>query len=121
MKKNNVILLIVSFVITFLTIYLSNLLDKDYPVTGTFGIDGKKISYRFEKVHYGREDFNVIIRTDIADVSGIMFWKSKSATIWSSSKLNKYNLSLQGKFTSLKPNHTTKIKSICCLIIKRLI
>ena len=51
MEKNNIILWIASLVITFLGIYLSNLVDKDYPVTGTFGIEGQKVSYRFEKVH----------------------------------------------------------------------
>ena len=106
MKKNNIVLWIVSFVITFLTIYLSNLLDKNYPITGTFGIDGKKISYRFEKVHYGKEDFNIVIRTDVDDVSGNLFWKNKSDKICSSSELNKYGLSLQGKFKSLKPLRT---------------
>lgn len=102
MKKNNIILWIASFVITFLTIYLSNLLDKNYPVTGTFGIDGKKISYRFEKTHYGKEDFSVVIRTDVDDVSGNLFWKIKSDKIWSSSKLIISDLSLRGKFKSLK-------------------
>ena len=106
MKKNNIVLWIVSFVITFLTIYLSNLLDKNYPITGTFGIDGKKISYRFEKVHYGKEDFNIVIRTDVDDVSGNLFWKNTSDTIWSSSKLIISDLSLKGKFKSAKPLQT---------------
>ena len=106
MKKNNIVLWIASFVITFLTIYLSNLFNKNYPVTGTFGIDGKKVSYRFEKIHYGKEDFGVVIRTDVDDVSGNLLWKNKSDKIWSSSELNISDLSLQGKIKSLKPFQT---------------
>jgi len=108
MQKNIIILWIASFVISFLTIYLSNLLDENYPVTGTFGIEGQKVSYRFEKVHYGKEDFSVVIRTDIDDVSGNLFWKNTSDTIWSSTKLNISDLSLKGKFKSLKPNQITQ-------------
>ena len=106
MKKNNIILWIASFVITFLVVYLSKLVDKDYPVTGTFGIEGQKVSYRFEKVHYGNEDFSVVIRTDVDGVSGNLFWKNTSDTIWTSSKLIISDLSLTGKLVSLKPNQT---------------
>jgi hypothetical protein len=50
MKKNNIVLWIAAFVITFLTIYLSNLLDNDYPLSGTFGIDGKKFHTDLKRV-----------------------------------------------------------------------
>ena len=69
MKKNRIILWAASLIITFLTIYLSNLLDKNYPITGTFGIEGKKLSYLFEKVHYGSEDISILIRTDADDLN----------------------------------------------------
>lgn len=103
MKKNNIVLWIASFVITFLTIFLSNLLDKDYPISGTFGIDKKKVSYRFEKVHYGKDDFEVIIRTDNDKVSGNLYWKIESDSIWNSTELKKSNLILRTKIKALKP------------------
>lgn len=103
MKNNNTILWIASFVITFLTIFLSNLLDKDYPISGTFGIDNKKVSYRFEKDHYGKDDFEVIIRTDNDKVSGNLFWKIESDSIWNSIELKKTDLILQAKIQTLKP------------------
>lgn len=82
MKKNTIILWISSFVVTFLTIYFANLLDKDYPISGTFGIDGKKVSYRFEKTHFGNDDIKIIVRTDIENIKGKLFWKNKLASEW---------------------------------------
>lgn len=105
MKKNTIILWIVAFVITFLTIYLSNLLDKDYPLSGTFGIDGKKVSYRFEKSHYGNDDFNTIIRTDVNELTGKIFWKTDEDTIWQSVQMEKSDLLLSASIPSLKPEN----------------
>jgi hypothetical protein len=103
MKKNNIVLWIAAFVITFLTIYLSNLLDKDYPASGTFGIDGKKVSYRFEKSHYGSDDFKTIIRTDVNDLAGRIFWKHIIDTSWKSVQMEKSDLLLSVSIPSLKP------------------
>ena len=103
MKKNNIILWIASFVIIFLTVFLTNLLDEEYPVTGTLGIDNKKVSYRFEKTHYGNDDFKLIIRTDTDEISGKLFWKIKSDSVWNSVELIKSNLILQTKIKPLKP------------------
>ena len=103
MKKNNIILWVASIVITFLTIFLSNLLNKDYPISGTFGVDNKKVSYRFEKTHYGKDDFEVIIRTDNDKINGSLFWKIGSDSVWNSIKLKKSNLTLQNRIKSLRP------------------
>lgn len=105
MKKNNIILWAAAFVITFLTIYLSNLLDNDYPLSGTFGIDGKKISYRFEKSHYGNDEFNTIIRTDINELTGKILWKSDKDTIWQSVQMEKSDLLLSASIPSLQPEN----------------
>ena len=82
MKKEIIILWLASLVIVFLAVYISNILDEDYPITSTFGIEGKKVSYRFEKVHYGNGDYNVIIRTDVADLAGKLFWKGETDSDW---------------------------------------
>jgi hypothetical protein len=103
MKKNNIVLWIAAFVITFLTIYLSNLLDKDYPVSGTFGIEGKKVSYRFEKSHYGNDGFKIIIRTDVNDLDGKLFWKRNIDTSWKAVQMEKSDLLLSVSIPSLKP------------------
>ncbi|MEO8233641.1 MAG: hypothetical protein ABI638_15280 [Ignavibacteriota bacterium] len=105
MKKQIIILWIASFVIAFMAVYIGNILDKDYPITSTFGIDGKKVSYRFEKVHYGKDDYKVIIRTDVAEVTGKLFWKSDKDINWKSKELKKSNLILFGDIPGLKPEH----------------
>ena len=103
MKKETIILWLVSFVIVFLTVYISNIIDKDYPITSTFGIEGKKVSYRFEKVHFGKEDYNIIIRTDIPELAGKLFWKSEVDTNWHSKELKKSELILSETIPSLRP------------------
>ena len=40
--KNQIILLLSALVITFLTGYIESVTDADFPITGTFGINGKK-------------------------------------------------------------------------------
>ena len=87
MKKNQIILWIASVISYFFTIYLSNLLDKNYPITSTFGIEGKKVSYRFEKVHYGNDSVSILIRTDLNDLKGKLFWKNDFDSTWRSSEL----------------------------------
>lgn len=103
MKKENIILWSASFIIVFLSIYIANLIDEDYPVTSTFGIEGRKVSYRFEKVHYGIENYEVLIRTDVAQLSGNLFWKSETDTNWQSQKLEKLDIILLGSIPALKP------------------
>lgn len=106
MKKEIIILWLASFVIVFLAVYISNLIDKDYPITSTIGIEGKKVSYRFEKTHYGKDDYKIIIRTDVDELNGKLFWRIESDTVWNSTKLNKANLILYGNISALKPEHT---------------
>ena len=71
-----IILWISAIVITFLAGYIYNITDKTYPVTGTIGVEGKKVSYMLEKIHYGPDDFSVIIRTDIPDLAGMIKWRN---------------------------------------------
>jgi len=103
MKKETIILWLASFVIVFLTVYISNIIDEDYPITSTFGIEGKKVSYRFEKVHYGKEDYNIIIRTDVPELRGNLFWKSETDLNWHSKELKKSELILSEKIPLLIP------------------
>lgn len=112
MNKNTLILWIASIVTTFLSIYLSNVMDKDYPVTGTLGIEGQKVSYRFEKTSYGNEDYKFIIRTDLDDLTGKLFWKTKADSIWQEQQLQKFDLVLKGQIPALKPGKSLVYFSI---------
>ena len=103
MKKENIILWLTSFVTVFLAVYISNIFDEDYPITSTFGIEGKKVSYRFEKVHYGNEDHKVMIRTDVAELAGSLFWKSDTDSNWQSKELKKSDLILSENIPASNP------------------
>ncbi len=108
MTKEKLILWIASFILTFLVVYSNNLFDKNYPITGTFGIEGKKVSYRFEKVHYGYDSTKTIIRTDLEGLSGKLFWKAENDSIWKNNNLNESALILSAKLPPLKPDQTLK-------------
>jgi len=66
--KNEIILWLSSLIILFIIGYLKNVTDKDYPVIGTFGIEGKKVSYKLDKVSY---DINFYKNIIISDITGI--------------------------------------------------
>jgi hypothetical protein len=103
MKKEIIILWLASFLTVFLAVYISNIFDEDYPITSTFGIEGKKVSYRFEKVHYGNEDHKFMIRTDVAELAGSLFWKSDTDSNWQSKELKKSDLILSENIPVQKP------------------
>jgi len=61
-------------VIVFLIGYIKNSTDKDYPITGTFGIEGKKVSYKLDKVSYEKSSYKNIIISDIQGLEGKLIW-----------------------------------------------
>jgi hypothetical protein len=66
--KNEIILWLSSFIIVFIIGYIKNVTDINYPITGTFGIEGKKVSYKLDKVSYDKHSYKNII---ISDIKGI--------------------------------------------------
>jgi len=78
MRQKKIILWVSAFIVSFLILYVTNLFSDQYPVTGTIGINGKKVSYRFEKVHYLDGALNIIIRSDLKGLKGNIFWRSRS-------------------------------------------
>jgi len=72
--KNQIILWLSSLVILFLIGYIKNVTDKNYPVTGTFGIEGYKVSYKLDKVSNEKSTYKNIIISDIKGVTGKIIW-----------------------------------------------
>jgi len=103
MKHKPFILWITSLFLTFIVLYYSNLNSDYYPVTSTINIDGKKVTYRFEKVHYGNDDVKIIIRTDLEELSGKLFWKNDQDKNWSYAAMKKSGLFLAAEIPALKP------------------
>jgi len=66
--KNEIILWASSLIIVFLIGYIKNVTNKDYPVTGTFGIEGKKVSYKLDKICFDKTSYKNYI---ISDIKGI--------------------------------------------------
>jgi len=74
--KKEIILWLSSLIIVFILGYLKNVTDKDYPVTGTFGIDGKKVSYKLDKVSYDKKSYKNIIISDIKGITANILLKN---------------------------------------------
>lgn len=70
--KNEIILWLSSIMLVFLIGYTKNVTDKDYPITGTFGIEGKKVSYKLDKVSFDKTSYKNIIISDVKGVSGTL-------------------------------------------------
>jgi hypothetical protein len=66
--KNEIILWLSSLIIVFIIGYIKNVTDINYPITGTFGIEGKKVSYKLDKVSFDKHSYKNII---ISDIKGI--------------------------------------------------
>lgn len=62
-------------VITYLAGYLNSATGPYYPVTGTIGIEGEKVSFKFDRIIRTNEDYNIFIRSDKTDVTGVLLWK----------------------------------------------
>lgn len=93
-----VILWLAAVVITFLTGYIYNITDWTYPVSGTIGVEGYKVSYMFDKVHYGPDPYQIIIRTDIPGLEGTINWKFIDENgLWQESELKSGNKILKGE------------------------
>ena len=72
--KNQIILWLSSIIIVFLIGYIKNITDKDYPITSTFGIEGKKVSYKLDKVSYEKSSYKNIIICDVQGLEGKILW-----------------------------------------------
>jgi hypothetical protein len=73
--KKNIILWIGTLILTFLGGYLHNASGPYYPVSGTIGVEGKMITFKFDKIYRGNDNYNVFIRSDLKDVKAFMLWK----------------------------------------------
>lgn len=92
--KNKIILWISTLAILFVLSYLKNIFSENYPVTGTIGIDGEKLSYKLDKEGFGNKH-KLMLRSDNANVNAFAFIQSDSLIKIS---FNKENLFLVTEF-----------------------
>lgn len=73
--KNSLVLWVAAAILTFLLVFIQNRTSQNYPISGTIGIEGQKVSYFFKKIHKDKNDFILMIRTDIKELKGVVKWK----------------------------------------------
>ncbi|HSD64800.1 MAG TPA: hypothetical protein VLB50_13440 [Ignavibacteriaceae bacterium] len=101
--KQNLILWIAAAVITFLAGFAHSLMNEYYPVSGSFGIDGKEIGYKLDKAYYGNDDYKFIVTTEIDSLHGIVKWKRIGAGDWNSLPLINSSGVIKGRIPLQKP------------------
>ena len=106
--KNEIILWLSSIVIVFLIGYVKNVTDKDYPITGTFGIEGKKVSYKLDKVSYDKSYYKNIIISDIKGLKGKLIWIQDD--VQNESVFNEIDRGLECEIPKIKPGQKIKYK-----------
>jgi hypothetical protein len=92
--KKNIILWVGTLIITFLAGYLHNAAGPYYPVSGTIGVEGKMITFKFDKIYSGNDTYNVLIRSDVKDINAFTLWRDVS--VIRSSGLNAGDKKLSG-------------------------
>ncbi|RPI74302.1 MAG: hypothetical protein EHM47_03985 [Ignavibacteriales bacterium] len=80
--KQSLILWSSALFLTFISGYIRSGISEYYPVTGTIGIDEKKVSYRFEKKFNDKGNYTFIIRTDTPDIEAVVKWKQDTEKDW---------------------------------------
>lgn len=70
--KQSFILWISAGIITFFVAFVQNRTSPTYPVSGTIGIDGQKVSYHFKKICNNKDDYFIMIRSDVENLKGVL-------------------------------------------------
>jgi hypothetical protein len=73
--KQNIILWLGTLIIVFLAGYLSSAIGPSYPAFGTISVEGQKVSFKFDKIYNGSDRYNVLIKTDVADIKAYLLWR----------------------------------------------
>jgi hypothetical protein len=108
--KNQIILWFSSLIIVFLIGYVKNVTGKEYPITGTFGIEGKKVSYKLDKVAFDKEYYKNIIVSDIKGVRGKLIWLKNNVPY--ENEFKEIDRGLECEIPILKPGQKIKYKLI---------
>jgi hypothetical protein len=108
--KNQIILWLSSLIIVFLVGYVKNVTSKDYPITGTFGIEGKKVSYKLDKLSFDKTSYKNIILSDIEGVDGKLVWLEDQVKY--ENEFQEIDRGLTGEIPKLEPGQQIKYKVI---------
>ena len=115
--KNQIILWLSSLIILFLIGYVKNVTSKDYPITGTFGIEGKKVSYKLDKLSFDKTSYKNIIISDIEGVEGKLVWIKNEVKY--ETEFQKIERGLSGEIPKLEPGQQIKYKIFLTYVDKK--
>ncbi len=101
--KQSIILWTAAAVITFIAGFLQSRLSGDYPVSGSFGIEGKEIGYKLDKVSYGDKDYPFFLKSEIKNLKGTVNWRQAGTEVWEKSELSDSSEVISGKIPAQKP------------------
>jgi len=80
--KNQIILWMSAFAITFIFGYLNRITSDEYPVTGTVKYNTQKVSYLFDKVYRGDDSYKFQIFTSMKDLKMKLQYKNIGENVW---------------------------------------
>jgi hypothetical protein len=106
--KQSLILWIAAGVITFLAGFLQSRVSEKYPVSGSFGIDGKEISYKLDRVYSGKDNYKFLIQSETPVLIGKLYWRKHGSGKWNIIELNDSANVLIGEIPNQEP--LTKIE-----------
>jgi hypothetical protein len=109
--NKKIILWTAAVIIAFLAAFLHQRTSPYYPVSGSFGIEGERLTYLLQKIHYGNEPFEVLIRTDVSDLTGSVQWRRKEEKEWNYSPLEREGRFLKAEIQPQEPGTEIEYKS----------
>lgn len=78
-KKQKVILWLSAIVLAVLLGYFKSVTSPHFPVTGTIAANGEKITYAFDKLFRGKDDYRISLRTDAKSLNGFVVWHKNNS------------------------------------------
>jgi hypothetical protein len=75
--KQNLILWIAAGIILFISAYFKTVTSDYYPLSGSFGIEGKKITFKFDRISREEKDYKLIVRNDHKKLTGFLDWRKE--------------------------------------------
>jgi hypothetical protein len=54
---------------------MNSVIGPFYPVSGTIGLDGQPVTFKFDKIYKGNDSYKVTVQTDVKDINTFLLWK----------------------------------------------
>ena len=103
--KQSIILWLGAFVVAFLFVFWNRFSSPEYPITGSFGINMKSVTFKFDKVYRGNDSYKITIKSDNDSLNGRILWRIKgSSSGWNAEPMNFSGKMLTGEIPHQPPS-----------------